>query len=94
MPKNKSPGLDGLPVEFYQKFWNELEDFFAILLDTRYTEGQLSNTQRKSVITLLYKKGERTNISNYRPLSLTGTDNTSTCICISRKGTKSHSQAD
>ena len=74
MPKNKSPGLDGLPVEFYQKFWKELEDFFVILIDTIYTEGQLSNTQRKSVMTLLYKKGDKTNISNYRPLSLTGTD--------------------
>ena len=74
MPKNKSPGLDGIPIEFYQKFWNELQDFFEILIDTIYKSGQLSNTQRKSVVTLLYKKGERTSISNYRPLSLTGTD--------------------
>ena len=74
MSKNKSFGLDGLPVEFYQRFWNDLEDFFLILLDIIYKEGQLSNSQRKSVITLLYKKGEKTNISNYRPLSLTGTD--------------------
>ena len=26
MKKNKSPGIDGLSVEFYQTFWNNLDD--------------------------------------------------------------------
>jgi hypothetical protein len=27
MMKNKSPGLDGLPVQFYQCSWDETDDF-------------------------------------------------------------------
>ena len=32
MSKNKSPGPDGLSVEFYSKFWNLLGPFLLRLL--------------------------------------------------------------
>ena len=32
-----------------------------------FPKGKLTNTQRKSVITLLFKKGEVTDPNNYRP---------------------------
>ena len=37
-------------------------------------KGGLTHTQRISIMSLLHKKGETTNLNNYRPLSLTGVD--------------------
>ena len=39
-----------------------------------YTNGILSNSQRKSVISLIFKENDRELLKNYRPISLTNTD--------------------
>ncbi|KAH9147104.1 hypothetical protein AeRB84_009203, partial [Aphanomyces euteiches] len=71
MRKNKSPGLDGWPAAFFQ---TAPEKFAAILVIVyeyqRKTHGLLLPHQRKSSITLLYKKGERADPGNYRPIAL------------------------
>ncbi|KAH9109185.1 hypothetical protein LEN26_014054 [Aphanomyces euteiches] len=71
MRKNKSPGLDGWPAAFFQ---TAPEKFAAILVTVyeyqRKTHGLLLPHQRKSSITLLYKKGERADPGNYRPIAL------------------------
>ena len=74
MSKNKSPGLDGLPSEFYQCFWQD----FGMLIVESYNEafknGILSESQKRAVITLIFKKGDRQFLKNYRPISLTNCD--------------------
>ena len=74
MKKEKSPGLDGLPSEFYQCFWKQLGPLFYKALNDIFNTEKLSYTQRLSVISLIYKKGEKENLKNYRPISLTNTD--------------------
>ena len=71
---NKSPGEDGLPIEFYKGFWNEIGQFLVDVYNKCFQKGELPLSMRKSVITLIFKKGDRTDISNYRPISLTNTD--------------------
>ena len=39
-----------------------------------FEKGGLTNTQRILIMSLLHKKGDTTNLNNYRPLSLTGVD--------------------
>ena len=44
---NKSPGNDGLTVEFYRAFWHVLGEFMVDSLNDSYNRGELSNSQRK-----------------------------------------------
>ena len=74
MKNNKSPGIDGLPSEFYQCFWTELGPIFFAALKEIFEQGELTNSQKLSIISLLFKKDERNLLKNYRPISLTNTD--------------------
>ena len=71
---NKSPGLDGLTAEFYQKFWPLLEQYYHLMILESYENKMLPESVRKAVLAILYKKGDRTNLKNYRPLSLMNID--------------------
>ena len=74
MKKNKSPGNDGLTVEFYQKFWSVFGKYVVNSFNTSYERGELSASQKQAVITLLDKGKDRCKISNWRPISLLNVD--------------------
>ena len=74
MKANKSPGIDGLTGEFYKHFWNSISTLFYDALGEIFQSGELSFSQRLSVLTLIHKKDDRKDLKNYRPLSLTNTD--------------------
>lgn len=70
MENGKVPGLDGIPVEFYKTFWPIIgEDLLAVLRNS-LAEGLLPLSCRRAVITLLPKKGNLSDIKNWRPVSL------------------------
>ncbi|GBG73005.1 hypothetical protein CBR_g12724 [Chara braunii] len=70
MAKGKAPGEDGLPLEFYKACWSTLaEDLVAVYNETR-EGGLLGKSIAKGIITLMYKKGDRSEIRNWRPISL------------------------
>lgn len=74
MENGKSPGIDGLPVEFYKVFWDCVgEDLLAVLREC-LEEGCLPLSCRRAVVTLLPKKGDLQNLGNWRPLSLLCSD--------------------
>ena len=69
--KNKTPGNDGLTVEIYLGFWHLIEKCLVNSLNFAHEHGQLSNSQKQAMITLLEKKDkERRFIKNWRPISL------------------------
>ena len=70
LSNGKAPGIDGIPVEFYKSFWSKLGDSFMELLEECYRTKELPLTMRTSVITLIYKKADRKDLKNYRPISL------------------------
>ena len=74
LKNNKSPGTDGLTVEFYRTFWEDVKTIFMNAIEKSYNEGELSTSQRRAIITLLYKKGDRTSLKNWRPISLLNID--------------------
>ena len=71
--KNKTPGNDGLSIEFYLAFWSLIEKYLVI--SDSYEFGELSNSQKQAIITLIEKKGkDKRMIKNWRPISLINVD--------------------
>ena len=70
----KSPGSDGLPTEFYLAFWDDLGDPLVLVLNEGFRLGVLTDTQRESLLRLLYKKDDKRLAKNCHPISLLNTD--------------------
>jgi hypothetical protein len=68
---NKSPGIDGIPYEFYKTFWTKIKDVMLKSINYSYNNGQLSINQRRGVISLLPKGNKDVHyLSNWRPITL------------------------
>ncbi len=74
MGKNKTPGYDGLPVEFFTTFWPEIKNMILDSYNEAFREGELSEMQKQIILSLIYKKGDRRMFKNYRPISLSNVD--------------------
>ena len=71
---NKSPGLDGLPVEFYLTFWDMLGEDLVEVFNESFSKGCLPPSMHAGLITLLPKKGDRLLRKNWHPVSLLNVD--------------------
>ena len=74
MARGKSPGSEGLPMEFYVKFWPILGTDLVNVLNSCYLSGVMSLTQRRGLISLIFKKGDRLDPRNWRPITLLNVD--------------------
>jgi len=72
---NKSPGTDGLSVDFYKVFWKKIKHLLLRSYNEAFNEGTLSITQRQGLLSLLPKKGkDPLNLNNWRPISILNHD--------------------
>ena len=74
MALGKSPGSDGLPVEFYLAFWDVLGADLVEVFNASFDSGLLPFSQRGALISLIFKKGDRMLHKNWRPISLLTVD--------------------
>ena len=74
MENDKSPGIDGLTTNFYKHFWPILGDKLTCVCNHAFHTGHLSITQRRGIITLIFKKGDCSLLKNWRPITLLTTD--------------------
>ena len=66
--------MDGICIEFYQKFWPLLGNLLVDVFNQCFHDGKLTASQRTAVLSLIHKKDDKDNIANYRPISLTNAD--------------------
>ncbi|PFX24301.1 Transposon TX1 uncharacterized 149 kDa protein [Stylophora pistillata] len=74
MGKNKAPGVDGFPAEFYLRFWDVVGRDQVSVLNACLHSGSLALSQRRGIIALAFKKGDRLDPRNWRPTSLLNLD--------------------
>ena len=75
MPSGKTPGSDGLPIEFYETFWDDISDYYLNSINYGYSNGQFSVSQRRGVIKLIPKKDAIPYyVRNWRPITLLNCD--------------------
>ena len=73
--RNRSPGSDGLPIEFYIVFWSRIKHLFYNMLQMNKNKGELTTTQKEGLISLIQKKDKDVAfLKNWRPISLLNTD--------------------
>ena len=71
MYNNKSPGNDVLPKEFYETFWDNLQEPLLSLTRTSFLREEVSSSQKHAVIKLIEKKDEDKRFKeNWRSISL------------------------
>jgi len=70
----KSPGLDGICGEFYKLYWQVIGQDFVEIVNCMWDKQELCDSQYVGLIRLLYKKGEREDITNWRPITLLNSD--------------------
>ena len=70
-PKGKSPGIDGLSIEWISRFWPEIKSLFMEALNASFKEGQLTQSQRRAIVTMIPKPNrDHELLKNYRGISL------------------------
>ena len=70
---DRSPGTDGLTYEFYKSFWHLFGKDLVKVFNHSFENKELPESQKYGLLTLLFKKGERALLSNWRPISLLNT---------------------
>ena len=66
---DKSPGTDGLTYKFYKSFWQLLGKDLVQVFNYGFENKELSDSQNYGLLTLLFKKGERALLSDWRPIA-------------------------
>ena len=75
MKKQRAPGPDGLPVEFYQAFWNEIKEPLFQCYTYCFEKGSLHSTAREGILNLIPKGTKDSRfLKNLRPITLLNAD--------------------
>ena len=74
MNTNKSPGPDGLTVEFYRKFWNLLSPYLVRVYNACFEAGEMCDSMKMSNTRVIFKKGDWMSLKSWRLISLLNVD--------------------
>ena len=71
---NKSPGTDGIPYEFYIKFWDSIGIHFLEMFKHVLENGSVLPSQGKAAVRMIPKTPSPKTLAQYRPISLLNSD--------------------
>lgn len=75
LKSGKSPGSDGIGIEWYKTYKNEVAPILAEVFRGMERTGLVQDRMVEGVITIIYKKkGSNLDLENYRPISLLNVD--------------------
>ena len=81
----KSPGPDGLPIEVYKCFNNRCREHLLNTFNEIATTGFMPRSWKEGRIILLYKRGDKKDILNYRPITLLNADYKLLCKILANR---------
>ena len=74
LSKGKTPGSNGLPLEFYIKFCDLLAPHLVDLFNFSLENGSFSLSMQESMTRVIFKKDDPKDLKNWRPISLLNVD--------------------
>ena len=74
VPLNKSPGPDRIPNGFWRAFSEKTSKLLAAAFNEAKNTGKFIPNFNDGIVAILFKKGERSDIRNYRPITLLNGD--------------------
>jgi hypothetical protein len=72
MPRDKAPGSDGIPMEFFQELADDIAPTLLKAFTAILKQGETSAAIIKGLITLIPKSGDHARLGNWRPIMLLG----------------------
>jgi hypothetical protein len=73
LKRYKSPGIDQIPVELIQAGGETLHSEIHKLIKLIWNKEELPHQWKESIVVPIHKKGDKTDCSNYRGISLLST---------------------
>ena len=72
--RNKSPGMDGITGEFYIEFQEQMIPIMGMLYERMECNDKVEKEISLGLVSMIYKKGSKGRLENYRPLTMLNVD--------------------
>ena len=68
---HKASGPDNIPTRFLKDHAEELASVLSLIYTASLQQGEVPSDWRQATVCPIFKKGDKSNPANYRPISLT-----------------------